>query len=241
MRHCIGIASLLILAAGVQAPAAAQRRLAKDEIGRIGTRDLAARLLGPELGATIAKHELLPPLFEGGAPSAARLFGAPRAADGGVCRRDVYYVPLQKSEDAAAIEAGPPAAGVQIALAPECRLPPGGSFAQVQPATALEGAAAALRWLAAVRNEANRSGRPALPVTCRSDYGQSCAGGPQPVLAALPIEAAYIIEAVRTGTRSGWRFSIMPRGPGQLFWDTFVDSGASGPRIELHWRAPAPF
>lgn len=128
---------------------------------------------------------------------------------------------------------------VQMAVAPRCRLKAGGYFGWVQPEGVDELAPQALRRLVALQAAA-RAGRQ-LPnkVTCESEAdAKVCAQPSQTLVANLPLDRIYIIQP----DRSGWAFSVMPNGPGQLYWDVRIPpKGIADEPIVMRWGRPAPF
>jgi hypothetical protein len=193
----------------------------------LSTRTLAARLLTPPLASGVVAHRLRP---SGPSSGAVEFLRAPVRAGVGVCRREGLYAPLA---------GGAPVRFVEIALTSRCPIATDARYARVQPAAAEPGAVAALQTLADLRARTRARGKPPVPVRCRSDAKPDpCRAGEQAVMRDLPIEAAYLVE--RSG--EGWRFALMPTGPGQLYWDTrLIFDGERRMRVELEWKAPAPF
>ena len=245
------VAALLVQ--GTAAQGQVETPLTRNSAPRLATAELARRLLPPDLAARIVAHEednliglVDVPLW------GIRFFARPRPLPGGRCRRGGYYVSLAP----AAGGSGAPGAWrdlpltvrqvtetVQIALAPNCVIRAGGSFAWVQRPSQLEGAMAALRWVSEVSHLARRTLLPPGFATCRSEVNpEVCARGGQAVLATLPLEATWIIEPMLHHAPAGWRLAVMPPGPGQPYWDVRVDSTApDAPRLVMTWGPPSPF
>jgi hypothetical protein len=196
----------------------------------------AARLLPPELAATIVHHELGQPLVQGGDPSNVRLYAQPTMAGDRLCRRQVYFVSFNSAGQAGGDSET--IARTQVALAPGCRMPPQGQFADVQPQSKLESGTAALIWLADARRHAA-----SIDVSCTSKYQPDpCRAGARKVLAKLPVHSTYLINAIETDERRGWDVAVAASEPGQLFWDVYIDlADAHRPQVHLTWGPPAPF
>lgn len=188
---------------------------------------LAARLLTPAQSSGIVAHRLR---AHGERLDAVEFLRAPMKAGAGVCRREGLYV---------AAAGGTPARFVEIAAAARCPAGSDARYARVQPASAEPGAVAALQTLMDLRGRTRRRGKPPVAVRCSSVLEPDpCRAGERALMRDLPIEAAYIVEPVD----GGWRFALMPTGPGRLYWDTKLSFDAKRRiRVELEWTAPAPF
>ena len=164
---------------------------------------------------------------------ALQFFTAAETAGDGLCRRRSYYASHSQIGSGAArtIEQW------QLALAADCRAVPQAQFAWVQPVDAIGDAAIMLRWLADRQRRGRATGVACLPSDFKPD---PCADGAAATLRALPLERIYIINR---GAHPGeWNLSVMPRGPGQLFYDVrLARDSHGGPTVTIQWAAPAPF
>lgn len=161
-----------------------------------------------------------------------------------LCRRDVTSALFQpdgswESGQDSPVRFTRAARSVQMAVAPGCRLKSGGYFAWVQPEGVEKLAPQALRRLVAFQALARAGGQLPIKVVCKSDDDANvCAQTEQALIANLPLDRIYIIKPYR----SGWVFSVMPNGPGQIYWHVTVSpEGTSDPRIIMRWGLPAPF
>ncbi|HEY0012879.1 MAG TPA: hypothetical protein VGB79_08515 [Allosphingosinicella sp.] len=217
--------------------------LTEEAVQSLSTRQLAARLFGADVARQVQSHQvqgaggMRPP----GAPPTIQFYARATPAGARLCKRRTYFVSFERS--GAALRPLPAGEGAQIAVAPGCRLAPSASFASVQPRAALQDAGEALLRLAAARDAARRGAVSRREVAiCRSVAGaDACAAGADAVLAALPVERAHIVAPADTPAGT-WRIAVMPRGPGQPYWDVLLRE-PPGERIviEMTWRVPAPF
>jgi hypothetical protein len=198
------------------------------------TAELAGRFLPPPVASRIVAHEIGEP----GSPPVygATFYTAPAPHPDGTCRRERYYVPVSPAGNVSQ-----PVSTWQVALARDCRLRAGGFFVNLQPAHRFEDALAALHRFREVRAAA-RAGAP-LPftLTCRSFRPPgTCSQEARLVLAGLPLDRIHIVEP---GAGGGWRVSVMPKGPGQPYWDVRLVDGPDGRvgQVTLSWDIPAPF
>lgn len=161
-----------------------------------------------------------------------------------LCRRDVTSALFQPDGVWEAGRDSPvkftrAAAKVQMAVAPRCRLKPGGYFAWVQPEGVDELAPRALRRLLRLHAIAKTRRQLPLKVTCQSELDSKvCDKGPIALIAGLTLDRIFIIQP----DRSSWSFSIMPSGPGQVYWDvTLPPEGIVDEPVVMRWGMPAPF
>lgn len=220
------------LGAGLQqAPSSAQA------LRTMPTRQVAARLLPSELAAGVVTHRVRD--GSGGVPDAVELLRAPERVGRGVCRRHGYY--LSGSDLIAGRETGMPTRFTEIALAAVCPSTPDASYARVQPAAVEPGAIAALEILADLRVRARRTGKAPVKLDCRSELlANPCKAKDAALLRDLPLERAFLIEPLAPDP--GWRFALMPKGPGQPFFDTaLVQPPGKRMRVAVTWKAPALF
>jgi hypothetical protein len=204
------------------------------------TAELAARILPPEIAARVVAHETRE--SEGGGSYGVRFYAAPETAGGAICRRRTFYA-VSSDFNVRGAEVQRAFPGVKIALAKDCTKIPLAGFASVQPETLEEGAVKALTWLADMQQRARRAGKLPVQVRCRSEQATNpCTAGALAVFAGLPLDKTYIIDKRKdAGDTERWQFSVMPTGPGQLFFTTMLTGSADKPEIELTWDAPAPF
>lgn len=220
------------LGAGLQqAPSSAQALQTRP------TRQLAARLLPGELAAGVVAHRVR--AGPGGAPDAVELLRAPERVGRGVCRRYGYYV--SGSDLIAGRGTGMPTRFAEIALAAVCPSTAEASYARVQPAAVEPGAIAALEIVADLRARARRTGKTPVKLDCRSELSANpCKAKDAALLRDLPLERAFLIEPLAPDP--GWRFALMPTGPGQPYFDTsLIQAPGKRMRLALTWKAPVSF
>ncbi len=220
--------------------------LTRASASRMSTQQLAQLLLPDEPAGRFVSHELGAPGPHNDPLLAVNFFARPTALGDDLCQRDAVRASLQPDDtwlpggvqqDVAVkfVRAYPK---VQIAAAPRCRFKQGGYFAWVQPEGVDELAPQALRRLVALQAVAKAGGQ--LPkVTCASEAGDNACTPPlRTVIASLPLDRIYIIQP----DQSGWAFSVMPSGPGQLYWDVRIPpEGIFDEPIVMRWGRPAPF
>lgn len=221
-------------------------RLSRTELEGSDTTHLAARLLPPAMAQDAASHEILGPYLSMGPPAGVRFPGRPHAVGEHLCARTLYHVALRLAADEAGAPlpdtlepASPPVEQMQIAFAEQCDAAGTARYATVRSASVTE-AAAVLQSLAALQAAA-RTGQ-VLPVrlSCQSDLSvTACSPDPAAVLAALPLDAASIVEAFPS--RTSWRVVIADAPPGSPVWEIGLDGPADAPEaISLHRSMPAP-
>lgn len=211
---------------------------------RMSTSQLARLLLPDQPAGRFVSHEV-GKLGTHGEPLGTINFfhrTVPLGAD--LCRREVtnaYFQPdgtweFGKDSPVRFTRSGP---AVQMAVAPRCRLKAGGYFGWVQPEGVDELAPQALRRLVALQAVAKAGGQLPIKVTCESEADANvCAQPSQTLVASLPLDRIYIIQP----DRSGWAFSVMPKGPGQLYWNvTIPPEGVIDEPMVMRWGRPAPF
>jgi len=259
-RYCVKADGLfpgvtMILAALVVQPLpllASQAGLSKSDLEIGDTLALARHLLPANMAAQVASHELQdkPPILAGDTPvhKAIRFFLRPSTAAKGICRRDTYYVSLeQPSPDNGLYRSQGPAAAsrTQLAISGDCAKAPDSAFGWLRSARDEEGAVAALQKLVSIQDQTRRHDRLPLQVECRSLISRSdpCEAGMLEVVRNLRIDRIFAIESDSNsaGTPPIWRFSVMPMGPGQAYFDTRLIPNGDGWRMQLTWDAPAPF
>ena len=204
-----------------------------------------ARLLMPEQPARrFISHEVGNLGPHGEPLSIVNFFYRPIPLGPDLCRRDVVSVSLQPSgvwqpgQDSP-VKFSRASPGLQIAAAPRCRFKQGGYFAWVQPEEAHDGAAQALRRLLAIQSVAKTGARLPVRLDCQSEpETNACGKSAHSLIASLPLDRIFIVQP----NENGWRFSVMPYGPGQHFWDvTLTREDAPEARMTLRWGMPAPF
>lgn len=244
------IAAMIALLFASSATAAEPAPLTRASVGTMTSRELALRLLPGAIARTIDAHEVYPPIFPGGPLGVIRLYARAERATPTVCRRRSHYVAFTpvaglnagtSRQDAPSI-AGSVTPGVLIALAANCARNLPDNFARVQPASQEQGAIAVLERLAFLQSRARRARQPRVGLLCRDAMAtDACNRGATSVLARLPLQKVHIIDRGFEPTDKQWRLSIMPTGPGQLYWETVLDADPASPGVTMTWKAPAPF
>lgn len=211
---------------------------------RMTTSQLARLLLPDQPAGRFVAHEVGKLGPHGEPLMAINFFHRPMPLGADLCRRDVTVASFQPE---GAWEPGRDSpvrftrasSKVQMAVAPRCRLKAGGYFGWVQPEGVDELAPQALRRLVALQAVAKAGGQLPIKVTCESeDDAKVCAQPSRTLIASLPLDRIYIIQP----DRSGWAFSVMPNGSGQLFWDVRIPpEGIADEPIVIRWGRPAPF
>lgn len=234
-------------ASEVVAQQAAQTRTAPEftraSALRMTTTQLARLLLPDQPASRFVSHEVGKLGTHGEPLGVINFFHRPVPIGDELCRRDVtnaYFQPdgaweFGKDSPVRFTRSGP---AVQMALAPRCRLKAGGYFGWVQPQGAVETAPQALRRLVKLQAAARARGK--LPkVRCESEIDATlCAQPVRRLIASLPLDRIFIIQP----DRSGWSFSVMPTGPGQLYWNVSLPpEGVADEPVVLRWAMPAPF
>ncbi len=210
-------------------------------IAAMPTPEAAALLLGRSPPDLVSHRIVTDPA---GGFVAVRFMATAQSAGEGLCRRVTYRV---SAGEVARIRAGgPPAtprAKDQIALGNACGALRDSNFAWVQgPGATIETAGTMLRWLADLQRRARSGGPLAAAIMCRESRltPDPCTAGAEAVLAALPLDRTYIIE--RGGTPGAWGLSVMPAGPGQLFYHVVLGcDDKDRPTVTIRWEAPKPF
>ena len=221
------IAALLLQAASIAAPDA----VVPDASMAEPTAALAARTFAvPPAG--IVSHQLrtYPDLPQ--SPSVEFFTKVERFGEG-LCRRKSYYVAYYQVGRGSA----PIIEQEKLAIAGDCSAIPDAQFASIQPASAVEDAAIALRWLADKQRRGDSAGVTCLP----SPYKPNpCAIGTAAMLRRLPLDHIRIIDR---GARPGeWSMAVMPNGLGNLFYNVHLSRDSNGtPAVTIKWDAPAPF
>jgi hypothetical protein len=167
----------------------------------------------------------------------ATFYTEPAIYPDGTCRRERRAVsPNPKA-------GGPPRViAVEVALAPHCRLPKEGLFANVYSPRGMDEAIAALRRFEAIRAAADAPEALPFELSCRiaAEPDVACRGEARATLAALPIDKILIVDP---DGESGWKLAVMPSGPGKPYWDVrwSEDGQRKVTRVNLSWQIPAPF
>lgn len=202
-----------------------------------------AHLLLPQVPASRFVSHQIGKLGPHGEPlMAIDFFHRPVPMGADLCRRDVTVASFQpdgvwEPGRDSPVNFTRTSSKVQMAIAPGCRLKPGGYFGWVQPEGVDGLAPAALRRLAGLQAVAKAGGR--LPqVNCESDLDPTaCARTPQALIGSLMLDRIFIIQP----DRSGWAFSVMPTGPGQPYWRVTIPPEGIDEPIAMRWGLPAPF
>jgi hypothetical protein len=206
------------------------------------TQELARLFFPDQPSGTFVSHEVPGPGIHGEPLMAINFFHSSVPIGADVCTRDVtvaLFQPDGRWEPGrdSPVKFTRADSKVQMAIAPHCRLSSGGYFGWVQPKDVAELVPEALRQLARLHAVA-RAGGPLPEVKCLSDDPTVCAQPSRALLANLTLDRIYSIEPARFG----WRFAIMPNGPGQLFWDVRIPpEDAPDDPITMRWGMPAPF
>lgn len=250
LRPMGGWASMVrfALAAMVAAPATAQPvpAYSLETISNVPTARLAEQLLGREAAADVQSHEV----FDGGLVEVllgVRFEHRPRPVSAELCGRQVDYVAFSPVGTVApdsvpqqrVAEPGRVVQRTEIALAPDCRLAPGQSFA-IPHGVSREAAADALRAVIAARAAARGAGALAFSFTCADELGQgACGDDGRAALAGLRTEQAWLIEPVPG--RPG-QVRVVVGEPGQVFWELRFAAGQTElTDLAMTRKVPAPF
>lgn len=195
------------------------------------TQALAERTFTVVPPGIVSREVLVDPFIQ--QPYAVDFFGAAERFGDGLCHRKAYYVSYSDMGKRTA----PTIEKAQLALADDCAAIASAQFAWVQPTDALNDAAVALRWLADKQRHSDAVGVSCLPFPYKPD---PCANGANAALRALPLNRIYIVDR---GFRPGeWALSLMPDGPGQLYYDVRLSRDRNGAAaVTIQWTAPAPF
>jgi hypothetical protein len=240
VHHRTIIAAFAALAFEAAAAGASDQMMPSAAMDGLSTADLARRFLPAENARRAVSLEVVAPHMEGGMPAAIRFVTQARSAGKNICRRAAYYVALEETAlgqlGAATIHEQ---ADIRVGRA--CTKPMA-RFAQVQPAPAVEDAIVALRWLDWARSESLRRRSLSFEVECTSELKPDpCSDDPRGLLARLPLERSYIINA-SDGATGDWHVAVAASEPGQDFWDVRIARDGSGrPIVRLNWAIPAPF
>lgn len=211
---------------------------------RMTTSQLARLLLPDHPAGRVVSHEVGELGTHGEPLGAINFFHRPVPIGVDLCRRDVTNALFQpdgvwEPGKDSPVRFTRASSSVQMAVAPRCRLKWGGYFGWVQPEGVDELAPQALRRLVALQAVARAGGQLPIKVTCESEADANvCAQPSRTLVANLPLDRIYIIQP----DRSGWSFSVMPTGPGQLYWDVRIPpEGIADEPIVMRWGRPAPF
>lgn len=210
---------------------------------RMTTSQLARLLLPDHPAGRFVSHEVGELGTHGEPLGVINFFHRPVPIGADLCRRDVTNALFQpdgvwEPGKDSPVRFTRASSSAQMVVAPQCRLKAGGYFGWVQPEGVDELVPQALRRLVALQAVARAGGE--LPkVTCESDAdSNACAPPLRTLIASLPLDRIYIIQP----DRSGWAFSVMPKGPGQLFWDVRMPpEGMPDEPVIMRWGMPAPF
>lgn len=208
------------------------------------TSQLAQLLLPNEPPEKFVAHEVGKLGPHGEPLGVINFFHRPVPLGADLCRREVtnaYFQPdgtweFGKDSPVRFTRSGP---AVQLAVAPRCRLKAGGYFGWVQPEGVDELAPQALRRLLALQTIAKAGGPLPIKVVCQSeDDAKVCDKSPNALIAGLTLDRIFIIQP----DRSSWSFSVMPTGPGEVYWHvTIPPEGIVDEPLVMRWGRPAPF
>ena len=211
---------------------------------RMTTAQLARLLLPDQPADRFVSHEVRKSSPHGEPLGTINFFHRPVPIGADLCRRDVtnaYFQPYGAWEPGkdSPVRFTRSGSAVQMAVAPRCRLKEGGYFGWVQPEGVDELAPQALRRLVALQAIVKAGRQLPIKVVCQSeDDAKACDKTASALIAALPLDRIFIIQP----DQSGWAFSVMPDGPGQLYWNvTIHPEGIVGEQVVMRWGRPAPF
>lgn len=247
MHPVLAVAAVIVAAE----PAVAQAALlTRASVADMSTAQLAQLLLPGPIARTIDAHEVRSPaLMAQGPLSSIVLFARAEMTTATICRRRSYHVTFNPVFENSAVALGwdvpskpdQVTPGVLVATAPSCASASPDGFARVQPASLEAGAVAALDRLVGIQAQARQEKRPPVALTCRSELAtDACAEGAHAVLVQMPLHKSYIIDQ-RHGRGDRWQFSVMPKGPGQLYWVVDLDASPRASTITMTWSSPPPF
>jgi hypothetical protein len=236
----------LALAVAVAMPSAEPRTYSQSAIPETSTDVLAAQMLGTDRARDVIRFETerdshLGRLF------AVRFFHAPRPINADFCGQPISHVSLsaeptepEAPSDRHPVSVGGIADGLQIALAPGCRLRPGQRFTIINPQIDPAAAMAALRDFAAAVDQARTNGRLPFEIECGSAWGEcgASAADARRALAALSPDQAWLV----TTTPDGELSLTVANPPGRVYWDVRTSGfGTPSARLAMTKRIPAPF
>ena len=242
------MAVLLALAALLLAVEPAEPQIySYDSIRQVPAPELAERLLGAELAADIVQIEVEPlGLVE--QLGSVRLVHRPQPLEADGCTRrvdSVFFYPV------ASVDAQTPPRqvrtrpesrlrGLEVALAPACRLDAGQRFAALSRGIGAHDGAATLRRLNMARRAAAASGDLPFRFSCEDTTGQrACGGDGRAALAGLPVEQTRLIVLPRAPVGA---LQAIVGEPGQLYWEvTMTGSETDLTDLVMTRRVPAPF
>lgn len=204
---------------------------------------VAARLLPQDMAADVVDSRIGNSfVFAHDPPANLRLFARPEAVTSLVCRRVYHFVSFETAagsdhqqlsdETILHVKRISPSVLVGLSKGEACADLPVERFAHVQRGRTEAEAIELLEWFSELQS---RERAPeGVTVTCHTTLMQHmCSGEPFRIFAGLPLEKTYIID------RDG--LTVMPQGPGQLYWDVRLETDGEKRRITLEWGSPAPF
>jgi hypothetical protein len=199
------IACLDLSAATAQLPGGFTRA----SLAGVPVHDVAERLLGRDLAATVESYSLDPNFsYPNGSLMSARFFHRPQPATAEICARTVDIVefePIAGLSDATFSRDSPSfveglARATEIALAPGCRLMDHQPFAGIVSGIELADAIRVLTFLSTARRAAAGPGALPLQLTCHEALQRDhCRGDGREALATLPLERTLMIEGQGPG------------------------------------------
>lgn len=225
-----------------------------DELKNASTAELARRVLGSDLAPAAVSHRLedrhLVLASDTPGYGAIRFFMRPATAAEGICRRDTWYVPVQRmADDADSPYRTGDAHGPtpQLAIAADCTAAPDTAFGWYSSNRPIEQAIAVLAYLMAIQQQAREGAELPFSVTCRSTLPMHSDNPCQPdalqVLRTLPLDHLLSItfdRGVASGSQ-GWILSVGPDGPGHAFFQIRLpENVAAAGTLDLVWMLPFP-
>lgn len=243
MLWSILVASLVVSAGVSQEPPSPAR-----DINAAPTVQVASLLLSPELARNVVHHKakiigMMPiPPSRTELPARVELYAAAEESGDHICRRDMHVVMADRAEPSG-LDLKPtrsPTPYIQIRLDDDCGDAATRRFATLDREMSEIEASPLLRRVGGLRNDARAGRRPTVRVECLSELSQyRCPSDTSALLAALPLDGAYLIGRDRDATRHPF-IAATETEPGQAYWDVRLINGAE-PVLRLTRTIPAPF
>lgn len=199
-----------------------------------------AREMGVQNAEAVTRHQVespvrgAPPAPPGAPASAVVSFFFPaRQAGGGICRREVSSVAVEKA-GAEGIRATPPVRiRTELSLTSACNDLPA-RFASLNSGLTTDDAIEALARLHTVQTEIRAGSQVGMTLRCFSEFAAYvCPAAASEVVAALPLDRIYLMERNGRTIRA-----VATEGePGELMWDIKLHPGG----IDVSRSIPPPF